>query len=187
MNEISVYHETELTAEIARPIAELAAASFEASGPTIDERVERMLTAAGSTDPEKTTCRRFVIWDSDRAVAHARTFIRTVTVGGRDIPVLALATVCSHPDMRGHGLGKVITLKAFEQIGTPDWPEVSLFQTPVAPFYEKLNSRIVTNKFVDSTNEKEPDADPWRDDTQMIYPSEYEWPDGTVDLNGPDY
>ncbi|MEM7453332.1 MAG: GNAT family N-acetyltransferase [Planctomycetota bacterium] len=187
MNEIKEYLETELTPEIARPIAELAAASFESSGPTIDERVERMMSAAGSTDPEKTSCRRFVIWDGERAVAHARTFIRMVTVAGRDIPVLALATVCSHPDMRGHGLGAAITKKAFEQIGQPGWPEVSLFQTPVAPFYEKLNSRIVTNKFIDSTNQKAPDADPWRDDTQMIYPTEFDWPEGTVDLNGPDY
>ncbi len=187
MTEIKEYFETELTEDIARPIAELAMAAFQSSRMSIDQRVARMLSAKASKDPEMTTCRRYVIWEGGQAIAHARIFIRVVTVEDRDIPVLALATVCSHPDFRGKGLGAKVTLRAFELIGQVGWPDVSLFQTPVAPFYEKLNSRIVTNKFVNGTNEADPMGNPWRDDTQMIYPSEYAWPEGTVDLNGPDY
>ena len=184
---ITEYRESELTVELAKPIAELACLSFSSSGSTLEKRIQEMLAAQGSDDPEITSSRRFVIWDGDGAVAHARTFVRVVTVGGRQIPVLALASVCTHPEVRGQGLGVKVTKKAFERIGQPGWPDVCLFQTPVAEFYEKLNSRIVTNKFVDGSNMVFPDANPWRDETVMIYPSEYDWPQGTVDLNGPDY
>ena len=187
MSQISEYLETEITPDEATPIAELACLSFRSSGPTLEKRVEKILTAHGSNDPEKVSGRRFVIWSGNQVVAHARTFVRIVTVADQQIPVLALASVCTHPDRRGQGLGVEITKKAFELVGRPGWPDVSLFQTPVAEFYKKLNSRIVTNNFVDSTNATAPDANPWRDDTVMIYPSDYDWPDGTVDLNGPDY
>lgn len=187
MSLINEYLETELTPDVATPIAELACLSFRSSGPTLEKRVEKILAACGSGDPEKVSGRRFVIWDGDQAVAHARTFVRIVTVADKQIPVLALASVCTHPDVRGQGLGVSVTKKAFELIGHSGWPDVSLFQTPVAEFYRKLNSRIVTNKFVDGTNITDPDANPWRDDTVMIYPAEYKWPGGTVDLNGPDY
>ena len=36
-------------------------------------------------------------------------------------------------------------------------------------------------------NLEDPEADPWRDKTQMIYPAEFAWPEGVCDLNGPDY
>ncbi|MCP4774691.1 MAG: hypothetical protein GY880_10660 [Planctomycetaceae bacterium] len=80
-----------------------------------------------------------------------------------------------------------VTQKAFQQVATDAWPEVSLFQTPVPGFYQKLNSRLVTNRFVNRRNVDDPEANPWRDDQIMIYPSEFAWPEGTVDLNGCDY
>ena len=187
MDEICEYFETELSRELALPIATLSCRSFKSSGAPVEDRVKEMLSAAGSSDPEKTSGRRFVIWDNDIAIAHARTFVRTVFVGEREISVLALASVCTDPDIRGRGLGVKITRKAFEQVGQPSWPDVSLFQTPVPQFYEKLNSRIVTNRFVNRRNARDLEANPWRDPTVMIYPAKFAWPDGIVDLNGPDY
>jgi predicted N-acetyltransferase YhbS len=181
------YAETGLTRDLAVAIADLSAKCFPDSIRTLEERVEEILAAAGSKDPEKTSGRRFVIWQGNRPLAHARTFVRHIFAGERDIPVLALATVCSDPQVRGQGLGKQVTLRALEQVGQPGWPAVSLFQTPVAPFYEKLNCRIVSNRFVNRRNAGDPEANPWRDDTVMIYPADFDWPLGIVDLNGPDY
>ena len=187
MHEIKQYLETELSPDQASAIGVLSSRSFESSTRALEERVAEILAAAGSQDPEKTTGRRFVIWEGKRAIAHARTFVRRIFVAEREIPVLALATVCSDPKLRGHGLGVAVTRRAFEQVGRDDWPQVSLFQTPVPGFYEKLNCRIVPNRFVNRRNTEDPEANPWRDDTIMIYPAQYEWPAGVVDLNGPDY
>ncbi len=183
---VSEYLETELTAEVAEPIARLACRSFPSST-TVAGRIQRMLSAAGSRDPEKTSGRRFVIWQRNQAIAHARVFIRQVKIESQTIPVLALATVCSDPDRRGSGLGRQVTRRAFQLVSGENWPAVSLFQTPVPEFYQKLNSRIVTNRFVNRLNRQDPEANPWRDECVMIYPAEYPWPSGVVDLNGPDY
>ena len=187
MHEITEYLETALDHRVAMQIATLSSRSFAASSRSLEERIEEMLDATGSDDPENTSGRRFVIWDGDRAIAHARTFVRKIVVGDQEIPVLALATVCSDPDLRGEGLGVLVTTRAFDQVGVEGWPEVSLFQTPAPRFYEKLNCRIVPNRFVNRRNTDDPEANPWRDDTIMIYPSQFNWPDGVVDLNGPDY
>ncbi len=122
MSVICEYRETELTVELATPIAELACLCFSSSGPTLEDRVQEILDAQGSDDPQVTSSRRFVIWDGGNAVAHARTFVRVITVAGRQIPVLALASVCTHPKVRGQGLGAKVTARAFAQIGKSDWP-----------------------------------------------------------------
>lgn len=187
MREIKQYRDIKLTEDVARAVAVLAGRSFASSEKSIEDRVKETLASVGSSDPEHTTGLRFVIWENDRAIAHARTFVRQVAIGDQQIPVLALATVCSDPDLRGQGLGVAVTEAAFQQVGADGWPDVSLFQTPVPPFYEKLDCRILTNRFVNRRNAADPEANPWRDDTVMIYPAAYPWPDGVVDLNGPDY
>ena len=184
---VEEYRESELTMAIALPIAVLAGRSFRNSTGEPEQRAREIVGACQKEDLATATGRRFVIWDSGKAIAHAKTFARIVSVEGRSFPVLALATVCSDPDLRGHGLGKIITLKAFEQVGREDSPSVSLFQTPVPGFYEKLNCRLVTNRFVNPANKAAPEANPWRDDYVMIYPAEFDWPEGVVDLGGPDY
>ncbi len=145
------------------------------------------MTAAQNDTPETITGRRFVIWEGDSIVAHARTFVRVVNAADAKIPVLALATVCSDPGQRGKGLGALITRKALELVQQVGWPDVSLFQTTVPGFYEKLNCRIVGNRFVNRLNIENAEANPWRNDTVMVYPAEFSWPDGLIDLNGPDY
>ena len=189
MHEVHEYREIELTETLAVPIATLASRSFTTSGRPLNERVAEMMKAVGSDDPEKTSGRRFVIWENaeqGRAIAHARVFVRSVFVGEQEIPVLALATVCSDPDWRGQGLGAIVTRAAFSKVGLTGWPEVSLFQTPVPEFYAKLNCLLIRNRFVNRKAE-DPEAYPWRDDQIMIYPSEHSWPAGVVDLNGADY
>lgn len=185
-NDIQEIADSDLTEPIALQIATLAKRSFESSR-TLEERLDEMMNVKDRDDPEFVTGRRYLKWHGEQLVAHARTFIRKVFVEEQLIQVLALATVCSDPDLRGKGLGAEVTRAAFQLVGQTDWPGVSLFQTPVPKFYEKLNSRTVDNRFVNRLNEKDPDANPWRDDIIMIYPSEYEWPAGIVNLNGPDY
>ena len=187
MREITEYLETELNENLAMQIATLSGRSFTSSTRSLEDRITEMLSRAGSDDPQILTGRRFVVWQADRVIAHARTFVRHISIGDQEVPVLALATVCSDPEMRGQGLGGLVTHRAFEQVGRNGWPEVSLFQTPVPVFYEKLNCRIVTNRFVNLLNADDPQANPWRDDTVMIYPSGFDWPNGVVNLNGPDY
>jgi predicted N-acetyltransferase YhbS len=182
------FAESEMTLEMAKGIATIACRSFP-SAKSIEERVAEMTDQKDADTLEFQTGRRFVVVGAGgMVVAHARTFVREVkTEDGETLPVLALATVCSDPDVRGKGYGAEVTKSAFAQVGDGDWPGVSLFQTPVPEFYEKLNCRIVDNKFVDRTNADSPDSWPWRDDIAMIYPSTFAWPDGVIDINGPDY
>lgn len=187
MKEVRIYRESELTEELALPLSRLAAKSFANSQRTLEQRVEEILGFIGSQDPEVLTARRFVIWQDGVPVAQARTFVREVHAEDRSLPVLALATVCADPDLRGQGLGAAVTRLAFEQVGTDDWPKVSLFQTGVPGFYEKLNCRTVSNQFINRKNLEDPLANPWRDEIVMIYPGDHDWPGGVIDMNGPDY
>jgi predicted N-acetyltransferase YhbS len=186
LNNLDIFTETDLTPELAKSIATLACRSF-TSKTTVDERVAAMLMAAKIDNAETSSGRRFVIWEGNQIIAHARTFVRIVNTSDAAIPVLALATVCTDPDQRGTGLGAAITVQALELVRQTGWPDVSLFQTTVPGFYEKLNARIVGNRFVNRLNIANPEANPWRNDTVMVYPAEFPWPDGTIDLNGPDY
>ncbi len=187
MNEISEYRATELTADQAGSVAELLFAVWPASTKTLEVRRQQILTPPSHycTDPD--TIRRFVIWEKGRALAHAVTFVREIRHGdSQSMSVLALASVCTDPDQRGRGLGADITRACFRQVGRSGWPTLSLFQTPVPLFYEKLQCRLVDNRFVDR-NADDREANPWRDKYVMIYPGEHPWPDGVIDLNGPDY
>lgn len=183
---VKEFTESEIDGTLAHKIAKLAHASFP-SDKTVEDRANDIL-AQDKNCLQFESGRRFVIFDDfGGVIAHAKTFIREIKSERGSLFVLALATVCSDPALRGQGLGALVTGKAFEQVGQGEWPSVSLFQTPVPVFYEKLGCRMVSNIFVDRTNQQAPDAFPWRDDTIMIYPAEFDWPDGTIDINGPDY
>jgi len=187
METIREYVDSELTGEIAHSIAALACRAFSDSQRTYAQRVAEILDTADNSDLAKKCARRFVVWRDGKAIAHARTFVRHVFAEDTEIPVLALASVCSDPEKRGQGLGAVVTRKAFEVVVEANGPHVSLFQSPVPDFYRKLNCKVITNRFVDRTNNEDPEANPWRSSSIMIFPSEYPWPDGVIDLNGPAY
>lgn len=132
---------------------------------------------------------RHLVWDGADLVAHALTFERSVTVDGessRELRVLALSGVCVAPSHRGNGLGANVVQRAFKRVDSGEFP-VSLFQTGVPAFYEKFGGRVVDNRFVDSTNEADPAANPWNDPWIMIYPGTSSWPGGVIDLNGRRY
>ena len=193
MIKLTEYRHDEITESIAVQIAGLAARSFTSSNRPLEQRVAELMGSRDRQDDIAKSERRFIAWQGESVVAHAFTFLRTIqfeeveNVTDRSLEVLALATVCSDPDLRGQGLGVLVTNAAFEQVGQGTWPTVSLFQTPVPVFYEKLGCRIVPNRFVNRLSEKDVEANPWRDDTIMIYPATHTWHDGVVDLNGEDY
>jgi predicted N-acetyltransferase YhbS len=128
----------------------------------------------------------FVVWDRGQAIAQARTFPRLIHSESVDLTVMGLAGVCVSPERRREGLGRDIVKKAFERVDAGDFV-VSLFQTAVPGFYTKLGARPVTNRFVNSQNSEDPDANPWWDPNIMIYPASASWPEGTIDLNGSGY
>ena len=80
----------------------------------------------------------------------------------------------------------MIARSAFERVDSQLFP-ISLFQTGVPNFYLKLGARVIDNRFVNSKNKAAPNENPWWDTSVMIYPSSYEWTEGTIDLNGSGY
>jgi predicted N-acetyltransferase YhbS len=128
----------------------------------------------------------FVVWDGGQAIAQARTFPRLIHSQSLDLTVMGLAGVCVLPERRGEGLGKDIVKKAFERVDGVGFV-VALFQTAVPGFYTKLGARSITNRFVNSLNSEDPEANPWWDPNIMIYPAGATWPEGSIDLNGSAY
>jgi GNAT superfamily N-acetyltransferase len=127
----------------------------------------------------------FVVGD-DEILAHALIFQREIITWQGPMNVGALASVCVHPDYRGRGWGIDVARAAFDylpELGV----EVSLFQTGVPRFYEKLGARLITNPIFDGTRTDGFRGDPFRDDYKMIYPAAFAWPLGDIDLNGPGY
>lgn len=125
--------------------------------------------------------------DQPRALAMIFPLVVTTTVGR--LRVLALAGVCSAPELRGGGLGAAVVRAAFAE-GDEGRETVSLFQTSVPGFYAKLGARSVSNVFVNPQHlqgDKGSAAQPWWDSHVMIYPAAYRWPEGGVDLGGAGY
>lgn len=129
---------------------------------------------------------RHLVWQGGELVAHALSFERPVTSAAGDLPVMALSAVCVSPGHRGRGHGVAVARSAFRRVERGEFP-LSLFQTPIPEFYEKLGSRNVANRFVDSRNKADPEKNPWRDPWVMIHPGDSVWPGGLIDLNGPGY
>ena len=130
----------------------------------------------------------FVIGGSDAnsVLAHAMLFRREIFTQSGPLYVGALAAVCVHPDSRGCGWGADVVRAAFDylpELGV----EVSLFQTGVQAFYEKLGARRIANRFFDGTRADGSKSNPFWDTCAMIYPASFAWPDGDIDLNGAGY
>ena len=127
-----------------------------------------------------------VIEEGASVIAHAQLFRREVKTAQGVLPVGALAGVCVHPDQRGHGYGARIARHAFKllpELGV----EVSLYQTDVPEFYEKLGARRITNRIFDGTRDGGGHENAFWAAYAMIYPATFDWPDGKIDLNGPGY
>jgi GNAT superfamily N-acetyltransferase len=104
-----------------------------------------------------------------------------------EISVGGLARVCTHPAMRGRGLGELVVRAAFGLVDAGDFA-FSLFQTnrKVQAFYERLGAAPVENRIVNSLA-AEPMINPFWDEVVMHYPRGKGWPAGAIDLRGPGY
>jgi predicted N-acetyltransferase YhbS len=190
-HDVSTYLDANLTEAQALAIVTLVNSVWPTPDKALTELVQelrgsgREMAAIGS---EKTSEARlhFVVWEEDRAIAHAVTFPREISTPRAALSAMGLASVCVDPDRRGQGLGAAVARSAFQLVDGGSFP-LSLFQTGVPGFYIKLGARTVTNRFVNSANAADPERNPWWEKYVMIYPAHYAWPEGTVDLNGPGY
>lgn len=195
MPKVEIYKESELTDSQLEAVATLTNSIWPKEGLTIESKIEQVKQQARMPERVETNPVRFVVWEGKAAIAHTLVFDRQVHLLDEHdaiiqrINVVALAGVCSEASRRGEGLGLAVVKAAFERINAQR--PVSLFQTGVPQFYEKLGGRIVDNQFVNLLNEDEPLANPWRDEQAMIVPGicdqQFEWPNGKIDLNGPGY
>ncbi len=185
---MTTHRDHELTETQAREIIRLVASVWPPSPEPEDDRVASFLSRAGNLAREKNgeKALRYVVWDGDRAVANGKTFSRIINTGKGPLEVLALSCVCVVPERRGEGLGKAIVAEAFRRVDRGEF-SVSLFQTGVRDFYEKLDGRVVENRFCNRLDKNDPEGSPWKEPYAMIYPDTYDWPDGTIDINGPRY
>ena len=119
-------------------------------------------------------------------IGYTEVFERKIFAGNRKINNLALAGVCVHPEYRNQDIGKRLVTKAFEFVDNGRF-ECSVFQTGVPLFYEKLNCRLINNRFVNGLDESNAKANPWWDEHVMIYPEAFEIGNDIIDLNGKGY
>ena len=133
--------------------------------------------------PERRT---FYVLQEDELIAHAELFKRTIYTEDSQLDIWALATVIVAESTRGTGLGRKLVEACFRFVEKSD-RDVCLFQTGVPGFYQKLNCGHVHSRFINRTNTENPQKNPFWEDDVMIYPAGYDWPSGTIDLNGKAY
>jgi len=154
----------------------------------LDYRIDQLFQRRhlDSGDPSQAP-RSLVIRDGQRMVAHAAVMPRTVGTSKGELTLLALAHVCTDPEVRGGRLGKKIVQAVFALVDDGTFP-FSLFQTTeqVKPFYQQLGACLADNRFVDSTNSEQQES-PFQDPVIMRYPAGDGWPAGEIDLRGPGY
>jgi GNAT superfamily N-acetyltransferase len=152
--------------------------------PRPDEEPKEIAPEDPASRPERIVA--FIRVDGE-TVAEAEGFSRVVaTEGGNPLRLLALASVCSHPDHRGQGLGERVVKAVLRRVDDGEFP-VAIWQTGVPGFYEKLGARAVSNRFVNRLHPTAPDKNPFWDKVIMIYPAGAKWPDGVIDLGGLGY
>lgn len=184
---IEAYRASHMTERIIHAVADLTHRCFPSAPQTLEQRIEELRQRTLADHPEFASGLRWIVWDEERPIAHAYSFVRHISVAGEWLPVLALAAVCTDPEYRGDGWGATLCRRAFARLVDPAMPDVCLFQTPVPDFYVKLDCRQVENRFFNSLDPDDPDRWPWNDPTAMIFPAEFPWPSGEVDLRGPAY
>jgi hypothetical protein len=88
-------------------------------------------------------------------------------------------------------LGLEIVTAAFKKLEEFQL-DVCLFQTGVPGFYEKLGARTIANpitnhRYPNQRQVNDADANPFWDESVMIYPATADWPSGVIDLGGAGY
>jgi predicted N-acetyltransferase YhbS len=170
----------------ARAIAELIVSIWPKPDRTAESLMDDILAQWREYGgPEEQRPRSFLIREGGRAIAHAAAFPRTIGTSEGDITVLALARVCTDPNVRGRKLGQAVVEASFGIVDQGAFP-FCLFQTthPVRSFYERLGAVLIDNRFVNSLA-PDPKANPFWADVAMRYPATGIWPSGEIDLRGP--
>jgi predicted N-acetyltransferase YhbS len=170
----------------ARAVAELLVKVW--TRRTFDERVAQLQNDWRAYDgPKEFYPRSFIVRDGSRVIAHAAAVPRTIGTSEGDMTIVALAQVCSDPELRGQKLGQAVVRAVFDLVDHGPY-EHSLYQTShaVRPFYEKLGAGLVTNRIVNSLGTN-PEMNPFWDEIAMRYPAAKHWPEGDIDLRGPGY
>lgn len=140
---------------------------------------------SGYTGPANRRPRLFVTRENGRIVSHASIFAREIAIGSRRYWAAALGGVCTYPHLRKHGYARTAVLAAFALVDRGDF-DLSLFQSPVPAFYEKLGCRCIPNRIVNSAG-ADPAACPFWDPYVMVYPKALALPPDPIDLRGPGY
>ena len=118
-------------------------------------------------------------------LGYAEVFPRTIFSEDGPMETWGLGSVCVTKERQGEGIGRKIVEACFQEVDRHKG--VSLFQTGVPGFYEKLNCEAVHNRFINKLDKEQPEANPFWDEYVMIYPKGAKWPTGTIDLNGKGY
>lgn len=172
----------------ARSIAELVVRIWPKPGRTVEVRMEQLLANGRDyVGSDAQAPKNFVVRREGRVISHATFVPRTIATAQGELAVAGLARVCSDPDIRGKGLGRLVVEPIFRLVDDGNFP-FSLFQTSpeVRPFYEKLGCCVVENRIINSLAEN-PEECPFWDNVVMRYHSGAGWPEGTIDLRGPGY
>jgi hypothetical protein len=170
----------------ARAVAALLIRIWPKPGRTIETLTDDILAKHRAyAGPDETRPRLFVIRDGEQVIACSQAHPRTIDTTAGDLTVLALARVCTDPDVRGKHLGQRVVRAAFELVDHGPYT-FALFQTSekVRPFYEKLGCVLADNRFVNSLA-NDPPKNPFWDTAIMRYPAGPGWPTGEIDTRGP--
>jgi len=170
----------------ARAISELLVSIWPKLGRTVESRTNDTLAAWGDySGPESHYPRSFVVREGGRVVAHAEATPRTLRTSAGDLPILALARVCTDPSVRGKNLGQAVVKSAFKLVDDGAY-SFAVFQTreAVQPFYEKLGAVRVNNRFFNSLA-ADSTVTPFWDPAIMRYPGSGNWPTGDIDTSSP--
>jgi len=114
----------------------------------------------------------------------AATGLRTMRIAGSEVGVMKLGGVAVESVQRGGGIGRALVQAAFGRVDKGEF-QLSLFQTGVPGFYEKLGCGRVENPVINSFN---PGVPPFWDRYVMAYPaSRLPEKRQVIDLLGPGY
>jgi len=131
--------------------------------------------------------------DDGRLIGSVRVVPRRIATGAGDLDVAGAGNVCSHPAARGSGAASACMRAFVERLaeGLADYGV--LFCGPdLRAFYEKFSWRVADNEieYVDAQGGSRKRSDPNRKGHMMIHagrrPAD-DWPEGLIDINGPDW
>ena len=172
----------------ARLIAELLCTVWQQPGRTVETRMVELLGAwQDYRGPGAQFPRSFLMRADGRAIAHAEFAPRTIGTSVGEMTIGALASVCTHPSVRGKRLGVQLVRAAFKLVDDGTYP-FALFQNyfDKQSFYEKLGACAIDNRIVNS-RAVDRAKNPFWADVAMVYSAEKPWPRGEIDLRGPGY